>query len=133
MLKTNSKKAEQNIRAYILAHYDGSNYAPESDSVNGGDFSQVAKFILDIFDREKYYNDAYAQAHHIPKAQIFAEWCAGLPSVLDTCYYYNRSAVDDLAAILEESDEEKSRYNDAQAEEFLTRLIWRELCKGATK
>ena len=58
---------------------------------------------------------------------MFVDWCQGLPSALDTLYYYNRSAVDDLAAILEETEEEKAKYTEAQAEEILSRLIYREL------
>ena len=53
-----------------------------------------------------------------------------MPSILDTCYYYNRSAVYDLGAILEETAEEKARYNEAQAETLLTSLIYRELVRG---
>ena len=60
----------------------------------------------------------------------FEEWAAGLPSILDTCYYYNRSAVDDLGAILEETDSEKARYSEQQAETRLTYLIYRELVRG---
>ena len=62
--------------------------------------------------------------------QRFEEWAAGLPSILDTCYYYNRSAVDDLGAILEETDSEKARYSEQQAETRLTYLIYRELVRG---
>ena len=47
-----------------------------------------------------------------------------------TGYYYNRSAVDDLAGILEETDAEKARYNEQDAEKLLTSLIYRELMKG---
>lgn len=65
---------------------------------------------------------------------IFAEWAAGLPSVLDTCYFYNRSAVDDLAEILEESDSEKAKYSDEQkAEKLLTNLISLHIFKEARK
>jgi hypothetical protein len=64
------------------------------------------------------------------EGERFADWAAGLPSILDTCYYYNRSAVDDLGAILEETAEEKARYSEAQAETLLTSLIYRELVRG---
>ena len=63
----------------------------------------------------------------------FTDWCQGLPSVLDTCYYYNRSAVEDLGAILEETAEEKARFSEPEAERRLTWLIYRELSKGAAK
>lgn len=122
MLRTNSKKAAENIRAYIV---DG--FTPEGYTDNPPqDFPNIAAFILDTFRNEKYgcpQNEAVA----------FADWCAGLPSVLDTLYFYNRSAVDDLGAILEETEQEKTRYTEQQAEQLLTSLIYRELQKGERK
>jgi hypothetical protein len=98
-MKTNNKKARENIRKYIIA-----NFTPE-------DF--------------RYYRKNELAA--------FADWCAGLCGVLDTCYFYNRSAVGDLGAILKETEEEKARYTEEQAENTLTFLIYRELIKGATE
>lgn len=119
MLKTNSKKAAENIRAYIVE-----GFAPEGYTDNPPqDFPTIAAFILDTFRDVRYY--------HGSEAAAFADWCAGLPSVLDTCYFYNRSAVDDLGAILEETETEKARYTEQQAEQLLTSLIYRELLKGA--
>ena len=63
--------------------------------------------------------------------ELFTDWTSGLPSVIDCLYYYNRSAVDDLAAILEETDSEKAQYSEQQAESLLTYLLYRELVKGA--
>lgn len=130
MLKTNSKKARENIRAYIVINFDPSNYdltkAPES-------WPEIAAFILETFRAEKYYSLEYMRAKNISEQRVFAEWAAGLPSVLDTCYFYNRSAVDDLAAILEETESEKARYSESDAEKLLTYLIYRELLEGAKK
>ena len=125
MLKTNSKKARENIRNYIIANYDGAGYdLPETD-----DFKTIAKTIYRTFTEEKYYGAENAQRRGMSKIDLFREWAAGLPSILDTCYYYNRSAVDDLAAILEETDTEKSKYNEQRAEYLLTNLIYREIIK----
>lgn len=130
MLKTNSKKARENIRAYIIINFDPSNYdltqAPES-------WPEIAAFIIKTFRDEKYYSLEYMRAKNISEQRVFAEWAAGLPSVLDTCYFYNRSAVDDLAAILEETESEKARYSESDAEKLLTYLIYRELLEGAKK
>jgi hypothetical protein len=127
MLKTNSKKAAENIRAYIV---DG--FTPEGYTDNPPqDFPNIAAFILDTFRSEKYWCLQDVRYYHGSEAAAFADWCAGLPSVLDTCYFYNRSAVDDLGAILEETETEKARYTEQQAEQLLTSLIYRELLKGA--
>lgn len=121
MLKTNSKKAHENIRAYIIANYDPTNYElPETDN-----FSEIATNIYKTFQSEKYY-----RAKGIPEFTLFEEWASGLPSIMDTCYYYNRSAVDDLGEILEETESEKKRYTEREAESFLTRLIYNEIKKG---
>ena len=121
-LRTNSKVAINNIRKYIVDHFDGTNYDIETPE----GFPATAAVILSIF-RDEYlhgYNMRY------PERVNFREWCAGLPSILDTCYYYNRSAVDDLGAILEETETEKARYSESDAAQLLTSLIYRELLKG---
>ena len=129
MLKTNSKQAAENIRAYIV-----DNFTPEGYTDNPPqEFPEIAAFILATFRSEKCWCLQDVRYYHGCEFLAFRDWCAGLTGVLDTCYYYNRSAVDDLGAILEETDEEKARYTEQQAEQLLTDLISRELLKGAAK
>ena len=129
MLRTNTKKAAENIRAYIM---DG--FTPEGYTDNPPqEFPEVAAFILDTFRSEKYWCPQDVRYYHGCERLAFRDWCAGLPSVLDTCYYYNRSAVDDLGAILEETEEEKAHFTEQEAEQLLTDLIYRELTKGAAR
>ena len=124
MLRTNSKKANENIRAYIMDNFTPENYTDNPPK----DFMEVATFILAVFRKEKMSDFRY---HHGNEFAAFTDWCQGLPSVLDTCYYYNRSAVDDLGAILEETAAEKASFSEPEAERRLTWLIYRELGKGA--
>ena len=124
MLRT--KKAIGNIRAYIMDNFAPENYTDTPPE----DFPEVAAFILDIFRKEKMSDFRYRNCNEFA---AFTDWCQGLPAVLDTCYYYNRSAVDDLGRILEETAEEKARFTEAEAERRLTWLIYRELGKGAAK
>ena len=124
MLRT--KKAIENIRAYIMDNFTPENYTDNPPK----DFPEVAAFILDIFRKEKMSDFRYRNCNEFA---AFTDWCQGLPSVLDTCYCYNRSAVDDLGAILEETAEEKARFSEQEAERRLTWLIYRELSKGAAK
>ena len=124
MLRT--KKAIENIRAYIMDNFTPENYTDNPPK----DFRGVAAFILDTFRKEKMSDYRYRDCSEFA---AFTDWCQGLPSVLDTCYYYNRSAVDDLGRILEETAEEKARFTEAEAERRLTWLIYRELSKGAAK
>lgn len=129
MLKTNSKKARENIRRYIIDNFDASNYTDTPPT----EWHEIAAFILETFADEKRYSTKYYNRYMISDQAAFVDWCQGLPSVLDTCYYYNRSAVDDLAGILEETETEKARYSESDAERVLTYLIFRELMKGAEK
>lgn len=139
MLKTNSKKAIENIRAYIVEGFNGTNYEPKFDYIekaiednrhgaNINIFSLVANAIYSTFVDE-YFN-GFPRATKAGEGIIFKEWCQGLPSILDTCYYYNRSAVDDLGDILEETEEERERFTEDQAEEVITKLIYREIKKA---
>ena len=122
MLRTNSKKAMENIRTYIEENFDCTGYEPEKEPET---FKEKACFILETCKKKKKYS-----SFNLSDYEIFKGWCQGLPSLLDTCYYYNRSAVDDLAEILEETEEEKRRFTDSEAEEKLTYLIYRELSKA---
>lgn len=130
MLHTNCKKARENIRAYITDHFDPSGYELEKTPET---FPEIAVCILETFADEKRYSTQYYLRYSITDQAAFTDWCQGLPSILDTCYYYNRSAVADLAAVLEETPEEASKYTETQAENLLTRLIFRELMRGAGK
>lgn len=123
MLKTNSKQAKENIKLYIIERFDCSGYEVENEPTT---FDEIATFILNTFKNEMVKFDK----RKLTEKEYFFEWCQGLPSVLDTCYYYNRSAVDDLAMILEENETEKSKYTEQDAEQLLTHLIYRELKRG---
>lgn len=123
MLKGNSKQLKENIRNYIIKHYDGPDAGYDNAPEESATFNEIARFILDNFRKEKRYN-------HGCERDLFIDWCQGLPSLLDTCYYYNRSAIDDLGDILEETAEERSRYTEQQAEKRLTLYIYRELRAG---
>ena len=140
MLRTNSKKAKANIRKYIVDNFDGANYSPDFDYIETAKeenrdgikpekdiFSMVKEAINYTFYVEYLKHNTAYNAGRYCKREAFAAWAAGLPSILDTCYFYNRSAVADLGGILEETEEERSRYTEQQAEILLTNLIFREL------
>lgn len=125
MLKTNSKKARENVRAYIMDRTTAENYTETPPET----WPEIARFILETFRSEKYSLINDFRYYHNNEYSAFFDWCAGLPSLLDTCYFYNRSAVKDLAGILEETETECSKYDESDAEKLLTALIYRELIK----
>lgn len=123
MLKTNSKKALENIRAYILDNADDTNFGGDCEFT---DWKQAARFVYSCFKTEKsgeYYD-------RMPEHDVFEEWASGLPSSFDFCYWCNRPAVDDLGAILEESEEEKARFSETAACKLLTTLIYNQIKKA---
>ena len=109
MLKTNSKKANENIKKYII---EGCNvpFETEQQAFNG----IYKAFRVEKYSTPEYYHNEY---------EAFYDWCAGLCDVSDTTYFLCR-AVDVLGAILEETEEEKKRYTETQAEKLLTQLIY---------
>lgn len=123
MLRTDSKKAKENVRNYIMKWESLEEYGFNHTMP----FPQTAATILKIFRAEKEYR--FDQL--VPEYAVFQEWTQGLPSALNCCYWwFNRSAVDDLGEILEERQEERSRYSEEEAGILLTKLIYRELIKG---
>lgn len=126
-LRTNSRKAKENVKQYILNNVDFTDY--DANNMTGADFPEIAHSVLDIFRAEKFY-----EYHRIGVEFVaFLDWTRGLPSVLDCCFWYNRSAVDDLGAILEETEEEKVNYNEEEAGVLLVKLIYRELVIGESE
>lgn len=133
MLKTNTKKARENINIYILKNFHPEDYSgyPGEFTGDAKNFEDVKRYIIDIFKRE------YAKPHHAhekalnytPNAVLFAEWAQGLPAVIDCDYYVSRSAVDDLGDILEKTPEERKNFDERDAEDRLTYLIYRELTR----
>ena len=116
MLKTNTKKARINLQNYIL-----SIYYPYDLIDHNPTFKEAAADILDTF------NDEVGKWYRGTKADAFRHWSQGLPTILNTANYYLHSAVDVLGDILEETEEERNRFTECDAEEKLTALIWREL------
>lgn len=129
MIRSNSKRAIDNIQKYIIAGFSCENYEVENIPTT---FPEIARFILDRCNDEKFYATSCAR-DRVPTIAVFEDWCQGLPSSLDTCYYYNRSAVSDLGEILEETQEETDRYDESRAAKMLTSLIYRELVKAAAR
>lgn len=127
MLRTTCKKALENIRQYILENTDVTGYDKYTEPKT---FAEAALIIWDEFQTAKQYELCRPRTNI---QECFTEWCAGLPSIIDTCYYYNRSAVNDLAKLLDETEAEASRFTETEAERQLTWLIFREISKEVRK
>lgn len=130
MLRTNSRRALDNLRAYIVDHTEDADtgYIPSS-------FDEAARMIWDAFNAEYMGNESQRRYNLRTCGSwqgAFVAWCSGLPSTLDTSYYLH-SATEDLGAILEETEEERARYSETEAEDLLSRLIYREVSKAVSR
>ena len=128
MLKTNSKQARENITEYIVSwsrDYIADRYGRELETD-----ADVLRAVYEIFIDEKHHDYNWGR---VPEMDIFSDWAAGLALGGLFCYYYNRSAVDDLGAILDETDAERERYTETDAENMLTRLIYRETSRAYSR
>ena len=130
MLRTNSKKAAENIRKYIMEDFEYLQERADYDGItleeNNAD--QVLAYAYNVFNAEM--RGEIERYRNINLYNIFQNWASGLALGNLFCYYYNRSAVEDLGNILEESAAEKAKYKEEDAEELLTRLIYREMTRA---
>lgn len=129
-LRTNSKKAMENLYNYIRDYSE--DYLQDSYSTDPATIeskSGLYKAIYNIFRQEMRPDCPYYSRK--PEIVCFKDWASGLAMGGLFCYYYNREAVKDLAGILEETEEEASKFTEDRAEELLTSLIYREIRKEA--
>ena len=127
MLRTNSKEVKAKVRQYIIEGFDPEAYGYEQYyNVEKENFSCVANAIYECLYTEKIkYNN-----QKLSKYEYFKDWMQDLCNMVNSDYYCNVSAVDLLAEWLEETEEEKKRFTEAQAEEKITWLLYRELKSG---
>lgn len=111
MIKSNSKRASENIKNYIVRIYntdndrDGLEEVPENPTI--ADFEAIAKNIYTCFIDEAYYN--YNKMRY-SEQEAFSGWCSGLCGTIHTADYYL-----------------------GQAEKMLDYLIYREIKKAIRK
>lgn len=137
MLRTNSKKAKENIRLWILANYAPENYAnafqTETGEYTPENFPAVAASIMDTFRKEKGFD-----VHRYGLEIAFADWMQGLPSILETFPLLGWEVTEILGDWLEETAEEKEAYSkkdeDGQkAMKTALHLVFREIQAGSGK
>lgn len=137
MLRTNSKKAKENIRLWILANYTPDDYAnvfqTETGEYTPENFPEVAANIMGVFHKEKGLD---VRRYGLEIA--FIDWMQGLPSILGTLSLLGWEAAEILGNWLEETAEEKEAYSkkDEDGEKAMKtalHLVFREIQAGAEK
>lgn len=137
MLRTNSKKAKENIRIWILANYTPKDYANAFQTETGEympeNFPAVSASIMDVFHKEKGVD---VRRYGLEIA--FIDWMQGLPSILGTLSLLGWETAEILGNWLEETVEEKEAYSkkdeDGQkAMKTALHLVFREIQAGVEK
>ena len=122
MLKTNSKKAREEVRKWIRHCYTPEGYeeAPSEDE----SIISICRFIHEEFMYE------YGNHHKGNLQDLFIEWQRGLPTICDCgCFYGDVSSVAIVGDILDETIEERERYTEEQASILLCKMVYMEIMR----
>ncbi len=127
MLKTNSKAARQNIINYIRTEsedYLVSNCGHDPETLSSD--PALCWVIYETFNDEILKHNNQYIAGRVSEYEMFKLWAQGLAmgGLFD---YYLCKGIDTLGDILEETEEERNKYDELDAEDLLTRLIYREI------
>ena len=95
MLRTNSKKYLANIQTYLIDAINTEDHTTEATT-----HAEKLAFVMSCYESE--FNHKYNQVRHPNEQDRFANWLAGLPSVLDIPFY--NDDVVNLAKRLQEVD-----------------------------
>lgn len=131
MLKTNSIRARQNVINWVMNHHII--YDENDKELNNCDFSynKVLHYIYNTFKKEMMVDSTGRTPGFSSTLDAFNYWCKGLPNVL-CCedFLVNNDCKDVLGDILEESQEERKKYNCEDSENLLILLIYREIIRA---
>lgn len=122
MLKTNSKKAREEVCKWIRHCYNPEGYdeAPSEDE----SIISICRFIHEEFMYE------YGNHHNGNFQDMFIEWQRGLPTICDCgCFYGDVSSVSIVGDILEETVAERERYTEEQASILLCKMVYMEIVR----
>ena len=130
MLRTNSKKAKENLMQYIresVEDYmiDCFTWDEEETGIKA-EYSTESNEDICRFIYSRFVDETRGDRRNMPQQARFIEWSQGLPCG-GLFNYYCCKAVPILGDILEETEEERNRFTEQQAEEMLSKLIYREV------
>lgn len=134
MLKTNSKKVKKTIKTYIIDQFkiwsdDNIKYDDDLKNVDLNNYELACNKIIEKFYKEGVKGIKYPRSSTLQDR--FYDWCSGMIYIINTDYFLN-TAVDLLGEWLEETEEEKTRYTESQAQKMITNLLYREIMNHAT-
>ena len=125
MLKTNSRIVRERIRIYILGNCED---IKESMEIPSNKIDDILKYVWSVFME----NDGRFLRRGESFQDVFSNFASGLPfNIFD--YHYNVSAVELVGDLLDETEAERSKYSESDAERLMDYLIFRECEKSARK
>ena len=104
MLRTNSKKYLANIQTYLIDAINTEDFKIIKNNSGLMPFNEDAQkiaFVMSCYNSE--FNHKYNQVRHPNEQTRFANWLAGLPSVLNIPFY--PSSILELSKELQEVEE----------------------------
>ena len=133
MLRTNNKIVKNNITNYIMEHVNNVSIDYEIEESEISTPETFCFFMLQTFKEEYMTHNKAWQAHRVSEYDLFREWAAGLAFSGMFDYFYFPQAVDLVGNWLQETEEEKARFSESDAEELATKLIYREMKNNASR
>ena len=121
MLRTNSKIVRERVRSYILENSEDIRECMDFDGVAHDHADDVFKYIW----QDYMENAGNYISRGVSYQEDFAQYGSGLPwHIFD--YYYNVEAVELVGDILDETEEERARFCERDAERLMSYLIFKE-------
>lgn len=127
MLKTNSKIVKEKIKQRVLDCYIDEERFVKEYPLN---YSKACDDIMQQFYNEMVKCDCRYKAKRISTKELFVRWLQGLAIGIGDDIYLH-SAKEMAADILEETETEKNKYDEIQAENLLANLFYREITKNS--
>ena len=116
MLKTNSKIAKDRIRKYITESV--ADFLEEREVETDKPITE----LFEIINAEKFYQKYRCEY------DMVQDWIQGLGcNIGGDIYTHFGTAKNILAVWLEETEEEKEKYSETEAENLMMRLVYREI------
>ena len=134
MLKSNSKKAREHVMQYVqdaCSEYYIEDCGAPADLTD----ADLCRLIIQDFEEQWSHELKHnaCRVRPLSRQELFMEWGRGLTAGGLFAFFYHCTAVQVLGDILEETEAERSKYTEAQAENYLCYLICREVTKKATE
>lgn len=141
MLRTNSKVLKERVRQHIVESYN--DWQIDNGEKITTDFKKISREILKTCFRDKssynvktpeqYYEYIVNRFYKHSFQELFTDWTQGLPSIIDCNYWLysgKNNPINILGDWLEQTEEERVKFDFEESAKMITYLIYSELLKA---